>query len=146
MRKLLTADKIALSQQPEIAHFRQWWVTMLELVSSAHVDSDGAYRWAKQCELRPLNDEEIDNPCKFYSHLDAKWSAALTSVVKGTVASSISVMQQRADAEGRRISGRRKAAIIWDQFQTSAAHGALFSFQDLMAVKFKNQNLADFQA
>ena len=92
--------------------FRQWWITMLELVSSAHVDSDGAYKWAKQCELSPLSDYEIDNPIPFYAHLDAKWSAALTSVVKGSVAASISVAQQRADAEGRRISGRRKAVII----------------------------------
>ena len=67
-------------------------------------------------------------------------------MVKGTVASKISVAQQRADAEGRRISGRRKAAIIWENFQTSAAHGSLYSFQDLMAVKLKGHNLAEFQA
>ena len=74
-----------LGKQPEMPGFRQWWITMLELVASAHVDSDGAYKWAKQCELSPLNDYEIDNHCKFYAHLDAKWSAALTTVVKGTV-------------------------------------------------------------
>ena len=118
----------------------------LEQVSQAHVDSDGAYRWAQQCQLRPLPDEDIDNPNKFYAHLDAKWSAALNLVVRGTVASSIAVVQQRMDAAGRRITGRRKAAIVWDYFQTSAAHGGLYSFQNLMAVQLRNHNLVDFQA
>ena len=139
---MFTADKIVLSKQPEMPGFRQWWITMLELVSSAHVDSDCAYKWAQQCELNPRDDDDIDNPKPFFAHLDAKWSAALTSVVRGTVASSISVAQQRAHAEGRRITGRRKASIIWDNFQTSAAHGALYSFNDLMAVKLKNHKAA----
>ena len=119
---------------------------MLEQVSQAHVDSDGAYKWAKQCQLRPVNDEEIDNPSKFYANLDAKWSAALNLVVKGTVASNISLAQQRADAAGRRITGRRKAVIIWEYFQTLAAHGGLYSFQNLMAVQLHGHNLVDFQA
>ena len=143
---MLTADKIVLAKQPETGQFRQWWLNMLEQVSQAHVDSDGAYRCAKQCQLRPLSDDEIDNPCKFYAHLDAKWSAALNLVVRGTVASSIAVAQQRADAAERRITGRRKAAIVWDYFQTSAAHGGLYSFQNLMAVKLTNNILVDFQA
>ena len=143
---MLTADKIVLAKQPETGQFRQWWLNMLEQVSQAHVDSEGAYKWAKQCQLRPLPDEEIDNPSKFYAHLDAKWSAALNQVVRGTVASSIAVAQQRVDAEGRRISGRRKAAIIWEYFQISAAHGGLYSFQNLMAVKLTNHNLVDVQA
>ena len=100
---------------------------MLEQVSQAHVDSESAYRWAKQCELRPLPEKGIDNPTKFYAHLDAKWSAALNLVVRGTVASDIAVVQQRMDAAGQRISGRRKASIVWNYFQTSAAHrGILF--------------------
>ena len=146
IRKLLTADKIVLTKQPEsTGTFPQWWLNMLEQVSQAHVDSDGAYKWAQQCQLRPLPDEEIDNPSKFYAHLDAKWSAALNLVVKGTVASNIAVVQQRMDAAGKRITGRRKAVIVWDYFQTSAAHGGLYSFQNLMAVQLHSHNLVYFR-
>ena len=84
-----------MTKQPETGQFRQWWLNMLEQVSQAHVDSDGAYKWAQQCQLRPLPDEDIDNPNKFFAHLDAKWSAALNLVVRGTVACSFAVAQQR---------------------------------------------------
>ena len=101
---------------------------MLEQVSQIHVDNDDVYKCVQQCGLRQMPDYEIDNPSQFYTHLDAKWSAALNLVVRGTVASSIAVAQQRVDAEGRRISGRRGVAIILDYFHTSAAHEGIYSF------------------
>ena len=50
------------------------------------------------------------------------------------------------DAAGKRITGRRKAVIVWDYFRTSAAHGGLYSFRNLMAVQLHSHNLVDFQA
>ena len=135
--KLLTPDRIVPAKRPYTGAFRQWWISMLEQVSQAHVDSDCAYRQARQCQLRSLPDDEIDNPSASFEALDAKWSAPFNLVVQGTVAANIEVAQQRADAEGKRITGRRKAAIVWYNFKISAAHGALYSSQNLTAVAIK---------
>ena len=108
----MTSDKMTLAKLPDTPAFKRWWNNMIETVASCFVDPHAALRYCKQCELRPVNDEEIDNPSRFFRCLDAKWSKALSDIVSGTVAADITLYQEKVMQGSSLMSARRKAVII----------------------------------
>ena len=113
-------------------------------VASCFIDPDAALRYCKQCELRPVNDAEIDNPPRFYRGLDAKWSKALSDIVSGTIAADITLYQEKVMQGSTLMSARRKAVIIWDYYQTSANRGGMYSHENLVACTLVGQDLLGF--
>ena len=81
IRKMLTSEKMVIPKLPDTPQFMSWWNGMLETVVSCFVDPSSALAFCKQCEVRPVNDEEIDNPSRFYAALDAKLAAAALQTI-----------------------------------------------------------------
>ena len=69
---MITSEKLSIPKLPDTPQFMSWWNGMLENVASCFVDPQAALAFCKQCEVRPVNDEEIDNPAKFSRALDAR--------------------------------------------------------------------------
>ena len=124
----------------------QWRNGRLETVASCFVDPPAALAYCKRCEVRSVNDEEIDYPTRFHATLDAKWSAALTQVVTGAIAADIANYQakQMGGATPSLMIGRRKGVIIWDHYQTSANRGGMYSYENLAAVAIQGQDVLGF--
>ena len=113
---MITSEKLSIPKLPDTPQFMTWWNGMLENVASCFVDPQAALQFAKQCEVRPVNDEEIDNPVKFFAVLDAKWATALQSIITGAIAADVVNYQAKRMDSGALMSGRRKAVIIWDHY------------------------------
>ena len=64
---------MTLAKLPDTPAFKRWWNDMLDTVASCSINLDAALRYCKQCELRPVVDDEIDDPLRFFRRLDAKW-------------------------------------------------------------------------
>ena len=144
VRKTLTTEKMSIAKLPDTPQFMTWWNGMLEHVASCFIDPASALAFCKQCEIRPVSDEEIDNPSRFYAALDAKWASALQTIITGTIAADVINYQAKRMSAGSLMSGRRKAVIIWDHYQTSANRGGMYSYENLAAVAIKGQDVLDF--
>ena len=135
---------MVIPKLPDTPQFMSWWNGMLETVASCFIDPASALAFCKQCEVRPVNDEEIDAPSRFYAALDAKWAAALQSIITGAIAADITNYQAKRMDSGSLMSGRRKAVIIWDHYQTSANRGGMYSYENLAAVAIQGQDVLGF--
>ena len=105
---------MTLTKTPETPQFMAWWYRMLTTVASCHAYPQEALKFYKKCEIRPCDDEAIDNPPWFFRSLDARWSAAIDTIVSGAIAANITLFQQKVmgDGDAKLISARRKDVII----------------------------------
>ena len=71
-------------------------------------------------------------------------SSAVMNVLEGEFARQIDSVKERGAHAGRLVRGRRVLAKLDAYFATSALHGSLYEFEDLLGVKLINENLVTF--
>ena len=87
--------------------------------------------WDKDTKVDDLRDTEG------FPTLDAKVLSAISNVLEGEVARQIDSFKEREAHAGRLVRGRRVLAKLDAYFATSALHGSLYEFEDLLGVKLR---------
>ena len=118
---------------------------MREAVVAASNKPDHAFKWLskvwdKDTKIDDLRDTEG------FPTLDAKVLSATTNALEGEFARQIDSFREREAHAGRLVRGRQVLAKLDAHFATSALHGSPYEFEDLLGVKFINENLIRFMS
>ena len=139
------AEKVVFPKFPQPENYRNWRLRVREAVVAASNKPDHAFKrlskvWDKDTKIDDLRDTEG------FPTLDAKVLSAITNVLEGEFARQIDSFKEREAHAGRLVRGRQVLAKFDAYFATSALHGSLYDFEDLLGVKLINENLITFMS
>ena len=89
--------------------------------------------WDRETKVDDLRDTDG------FATLDAKVLSAVTNVLEGEFARQIDSFKEREAHAGRLVRGRQVLAKLDAYFASSALHGSLYEFEDLLGVKLINE-------
>ena len=118
---------------------------MREAVVAASNKPDHAFKWLSKVWDQDTKIDDLRDTEGFPT-LDAKVLSAVTNVLEGEFARQIDSFKEREAHAGRLVRGRQVLAKLDAYFATSALHGSLYEFEDLLGVKLVNENLITFMS
>ena len=137
------AEKVVFPKIPQLENYRNWRPRVLEAVIAACNKPDHAFNWLSKVwdkETKVYDPKDTDG----FATLDAKVLSAVTNVVEGEFAGQINFCKEREAHAERLVRGRQVLAKLDAYFATSALHGSLYEFEDLVGVTLIKENLATF--
>ena len=133
-------DKITLNPMPTPQQYRSWRLSTIQKVVAASGRGHRAFQWIMAVEDVDFGFEALGYPGREYKSLDAKLAAAITETATGELGRQLTHRTEVEMNAGRLITGRQLLWIMQEYFRLNEEAGAVYEVQDLMAVKFKDDN------
>ena len=141
------AEEIKLPKLPEPAAFRDWKVTVMEVVSTASGRPDPAFQWINEVDRSGVSVRGLADSGEFPT-LDQKLASAILVVISinGSLSREIRNLRQRYQQgyTPERVKGRQMFNMIIDHYAVSETEGHMLDLRGLLAVTVVNDDLEYF--
>jgi len=136
------ADTIVFDSLTPVAKHRGWRLAFKKKVAGSSRFPQKAFIWISQIE-KAKSIEELENDEDFET-LNAKIAAGLSSIIHGELERQINIIEEQMALIGKMMNGRQIAWMIYKHYKVSEIEGALLSFEDLLHVSLKGDNVRAF--
>ena len=114
-------------------------MTFKKKVAGASRKPRAAFQWISEVN-KASSYQDLEDPGDF-ENLAAKIASGLTEILHGEFQRRVNVLEENAASQGKMLSGRSIAWLIYKEMKVSETEGALLEFEDLLKVELKGDNL-----
>ena len=139
------SDNIKFKETKNAHEFRTWKLNFKKKVASSSGCPSKAFLWIGEIEKATSIDDLKTVPGNYFETLDAKVATGLMDILHGEFLRKMTVLEEQYSNKGEMLNGRQIAFEIYKYYRLSEQDGALFEFEDLMNLRLKGDNLAQFQ-
>ena len=132
-----------ISSLPDAVRYRNWKVAVREELMGAFGRPVEAFAWIRQLDNPAFSYGVLQESGEFLT-LDMKLAAALTATASGDIGRKLILRKEKEYQDGRLVKGRQMLHMIHDFYKVTKEAGALYDFQDLLAVQIKGEALESF--
>lgn len=136
------AETIGITHVPSVPQLRKFKLTFKKKVASASTDPDAAFIWISEVETA-TDPSQLSDSGKF-RRLDAKIGSEWSPLLTGELGRQIALIEEKAAMEQKMLKGRQITWYIFQHLAVNAVEGATVTFQDLLTVELKGDNVRNF--
>ncbi|CAE8645024.1 unnamed protein product, partial [Polarella glacialis] len=144
--KVREADSIKVPQLPKsAAQSRIYKTAVRKAVVAASISKRDAFEFMRQVERPTCTFEELATCPSHLENLESKLDSAITNTLTGVLSLKVHAKTEELAKRDIMIAGRQVVWMVYRHFRTEEDRGSMYDLEDLMEVKFANdQTLGAF--